>query len=135
MDSVTAANGAQDTSDAQLWRCIAALDGSHITSALLCCMYIGHNSSVCCCSVFSVFDQRNKSGEVKQVFLLPGSERRMQTPRDDQLQIVLLHLVRLVSTHSGFERQQVLVLYSPRLREHLPPAILAGSFRAKHREQ
>ena len=28
MESVTAANGVQDTSDAQLWRCIAALDGS-----------------------------------------------------------------------------------------------------------
>lgn len=56
----------------------------------------------------------------------------LKAARDDELQKVSLHLVRLVQADRGFEREQVLSLDACRFGQDLPPAILAGAFDTEH---
>src|SRR5580698_2186862 len=59
----------------------------------------------------------------------------MQTVRNHELQLLRLHLVSLMSADGGFERQEVLAIDPPRLREDLPPAILACCLYTQHRQK
>ncbi|MDO5703819.1 MAG: hypothetical protein Q4G49_01910 [Paracoccus sp. (in: a-proteobacteria)] len=56
----------------------------------------------------------------------------MEALRNDQLQRIAHHLVRLPGRYAGLKGQEVLALDPESLGKHLPPSVLQGGFDAQH---
>ena len=48
--------------------------------------------------------------------------------RDNQLEIMHPHLIRLSYTYCRLQRQKMFFSYTVSLNQHLPPTVLAGCF-------
>jgi hypothetical protein len=58
----------------------------------------------------------------------------MQLPRNNKLNPMLLHLIRLISADRRLKREKMLRLNPCRFRGNLPPTVFTGALHAEHSE-